>query len=75
MDFIPDAFLVHAGVCYVPGPGQNFGPGQTAVTRLVEGVCAQFPNQSRAILRERIFSKRPLTPACEGMIKVVAKRA
>jgi hypothetical protein len=75
VDFIPEAFLEHAGACYVPGNTQNLGPGETAVTRLIEGVCAQFPKQSFAILRERIFSRQPLTPACEGMIRVVAKRA
>ena len=78
MSFIPDAFLVHEGVCYAPSVSARANAdtvGETPVTRLIEGICAQFPNQSRAILRERIFSKFPLTPACEGMIKVVAKRA
>jgi tRNA(Arg) A34 adenosine deaminase TadA len=33
-----------------------------------------FPGQALSLLRNRIFVDRPLSPVCEGMIKVAAKR-
>jgi hypothetical protein len=71
---IPEAFLIHEQTIYVPKwiAGTR---AQTPVTALIEGVCAQFPDQARIILRERIVTKVPLTSRCEGMIRVAAKRA
>ena len=70
-----DAFLVHDGVMYRPDPSCLNRAWLTPLTSLIEGIWNSFPEQALALLRERIYSNTPLTPACEGMIKVAAKRA
>ena len=75
MLFIPDAFLIHDQKIYVPDVPKDHLRAHTPITVLIEGICAQFPDQARIILRERICTKTPLTPRCDGMIKVAAKRA
>ena len=47
----------------------------TPVVALVEGIWRDHADQARAILRSRIYVNYAFTPACEGMIKVAAKRA
>lgn len=44
------------------------------VTTLIEGIWTKDPENARAITRNRIYTHLPLTPACEGMLKVAAKR-
>jgi tRNA(Arg) A34 adenosine deaminase TadA len=46
----------------------------TPVTQLIEGIWNRFPEQALRILRNRIFTREKLTPLCEGMIRVAAKR-
>jgi tRNA(Arg) A34 adenosine deaminase TadA len=70
----PQAFLVHEDTLFVPEEGPMFSAAHTSITRLIEGICKHDPQNARKILRERIFTRIPLTPLCEGMIKVVAKR-
>ena len=45
------------------------------VGTLIERIWSQFPDQARSISRKRIFTSSPLTPLCEGMLKVAGKRA
>jgi tRNA(Arg) A34 adenosine deaminase TadA len=47
----------------------------SAVARLIQGIYATEPDQSRVIVRNRIFTTAPLTTMCRGMIAVAAKRA
>lgn len=44
------------------------------VGTLIEGIWNHSPHQARAITRNRIFTDQKLTPLCEGMLKVAAKR-
>ena len=72
---LPDAFIAFDKKIYVPVIPSDFPRAHTPVTALIEGIAAQFPEEARIILRERICVKAPLTFRCEGMIKVAAKRA
>lgn len=45
------------------------------VGTLIEGIWNQFPDDARYITRNRIHTQQPLTPLCEGMLMVAAKRA
>lgn len=67
------AFLIHEGTLYL---AEGVGPfrHQTAVTRLIRGIWRTRPDRALSLLRCRIFTDAPLTPACEGMIKVAGKR-
>ena len=47
----------------------------SAVVRLIQGVYATEPEQSRIIVRNRIYTTAALTAMCRGMIAVAAKRA
>jgi tRNA(Arg) A34 adenosine deaminase TadA len=67
------AFLVHQGWLYHSESDGN-GPHRTAVTTLIRGIWKAFPTQALTLLRNRIFTDTPLSPLCEGMIKVAAKR-
>ena len=67
------AFLVHQGILYHSGSDGSH-PHRTAVTELIRGIWRLFPGQALSLLRNRIFVDRPLSPLCEGMIKVAAKR-
>ena len=69
------AFLVHDGRLYLAGPVEREFPGESPVTRLIRGIWALEPAQALQLLRNRIHTNRPLTPVCEGMIKVAAKRS
>lgn len=44
------------------------------MTDLVRGIWCLFPGQALSLLRNRIYVDCPLSPVCEGMIKVAAKR-
>ena len=69
----PRAFLIHEDTLYF---AEGAGPfrSQTAVTRLIRGIWRTRPDRALSLLRCRIFTDAPLTPACEGMIKVAGKR-
>jgi len=67
------AALVHQGVLYLSECAPR-SPHRSAVTILVRGIWREYPDQARSLLRNRIFTDGPLSPACEGMIKVAAKR-
>ncbi len=70
----PDAFLVYQGTLYQPSVPFFMLGFISPVCALVEGIWLNQPELARAILRERIFTNYSLSPACEGMIKLAAKR-
>jgi tRNA(Arg) A34 adenosine deaminase TadA len=47
----------------------------SAIVRLIQGIYAAEPDQSRVIVRNRIYTTAALTAMCRGMIAVAAKRA
>jgi tRNA(Arg) A34 adenosine deaminase TadA len=55
-------------------PAEPAAP-ESAVVRLIQGVCERWPDDWRRILRRRIFHTAPLTEMCRGMVRVCAKRA
>ncbi len=67
------AYLVHQGVLY-HSECDGQASHRTAVTRLIRGIWYEHPGQALNLLRNRIFTDSPLSPVCEGMIKVAAKR-
>ncbi len=67
------AYLVHQGVLY-HSEYDGRASHRTAVTRLIRGIWKEHPGQALSLLRNRIFTDSPLSPVCEGMIKVAAKR-
>lgn len=69
------AFLVHQSSLYFSEQPSPFFNGFSPLTALVEGLWHLYPTRALTLLRERIYTDYPLTPACEGMLKVAAKRA
>jgi tRNA(Arg) A34 adenosine deaminase TadA len=65
----PTAFLIHEQTIHFTSDTDH------PVTALLESIWDQDPDQARAITRNRIIHSAPLTPSCQGMIKVVGKRA
>ncbi len=55
-------------------PKDLVGPS-SAVVKLIQFLFDQFSEQSFFILRNRIYSTASLTPMCEGMVQLAAKRA
>lgn len=52
----------------------NFLAPETAVSRLVQGIYERYPQQARAMVRNRIYLTGEKTPFCDGVIRVAAKR-
>jgi tRNA(Arg) A34 adenosine deaminase TadA len=70
-----NAFLIaDESLFYAEAPALN-RPGVSAVTQLIRGLWARDPRRALARLRGRIHVNHPLSPVCEGMIKVAAKRS
>jgi len=67
------AFLAHQGVLY-HSTNEDGAPHRTAVSNLIRGIWRVDPDRALGLLRNRIFTDHPLTPVCEGMIKVAGKR-
>ena len=67
------AWLEHNGqVFWASGP-ETLAP-ETAVSRLVQGIYERYPQQARAMVRNRIYLAGEKTPFCDGVIRVAAKR-
>lgn len=49
------------------------GRPSSAVTQLIQGIYETYPSQARAIVRHRIYTNRPPTEMCSGMVKVAAR--
>ena len=67
------AWLEHNGQIYWAAEPHFLAP-ETAVSRLVQGIYERYPQQARAIVRNRIYLSGEKTPFCDGMIRVAAKR-
>ena len=65
----PTAFLVHQKTVHFTESTDH------AVALLLESIWQQHPDHARSITRNRIFHVEPLSPLCQGMIKVVGKRS
>lgn len=69
------AFVEHREVVYYSLYKSPELVPSSAIVKLLQGIFDQFIDQSFFILRNRIYTSAPLTEMCQGMIKVVAKRA
>ncbi|MBB6051537.1 Bd3614 family nucleic acid deaminase [Armatimonas rosea] len=67
------AWLEHDGQTYWASGPEGLAP-ETAVSRLVQGIYEHYPEQARALVRNRIYLSGGKTPFCDGMIRVAAKR-
>lgn len=67
------AWLEHNGQVYWAAGPVGLAP-ETAVSRLVQGIYERYPQQARAMVRNRIFLTDEKTPFCDGVIRVAAKR-
>lgn len=68
-----EAFLIHEGVLYFACSSPL--SIDTPVSVLIHGIWARYPACALSMLRQRIHACYPLSPVCEGAIKVAAKRA
>jgi tRNA(Arg) A34 adenosine deaminase TadA len=59
---------------YCRFPKNLIGPS-SPVVKLIQFLFDRYVDQSFFILRNRIFSTAPLSPMCEGMVQLAAKRA
>jgi tRNA(Arg) A34 adenosine deaminase TadA len=50
------------------------GAPSSPITDLLQGIFAEYGDHSFFILRNRIYTTRPLTAMCQGMLKLVGKR-
>lgn len=67
------AWLEHNGQISWATESQFLAP-ETAVSRLVQGIYERYPEQARALVRNRIYLSGGKTPFCDGVIRVAAKR-
>ncbi len=67
------AWLEHNDQTYWAAGPETLAP-ETAVSRLVQGIYERYPQQARAMVRNRIFLTGEKTPFCDGVIRVAAKR-
>ncbi|MNJ91310.1 tRNA-specific adenosine deaminase [compost metagenome] len=69
------AFVEHKGVIYFAHYPEGGVAPSSALVKLLQGIFDRFIDHSFFILRNRLFTTAQLTPMCQGMLKVVAKRA
>jgi hypothetical protein len=69
-----EALLVHGDTLFLSRQDPSL-PVDTAVSVLIHGIWRQYPSSALTLLRERVHTNHPLTPVCEGAIKVAAKRS
>ena len=67
------AWLQHSGQTYWASGPETLTP-ETAVSRLVQGIYERYPQQARAMVRNRIYLAGEKTPFCDGVVRVAAKR-
>jgi Cytidine and deoxycytidylate deaminase zinc-binding region len=67
------AWLEHNGQIYWASGPDGLAP-ETAVSRLVQGIYERYPQQARAMVRNRIYLSGEKTPFCDGVVRVAAKR-
>ena len=67
------AWLEHNRQIYWAAAPNGIVP-ETAVSRLVQGIYELYPQQARAMVRNRIYLAGEKTPFCDGVIRVAAKR-
>ena len=67
------AWLQHNGQVYWAAGPETLAP-ETAVSRLVQGIYERYPQQARAMVRNRIYITGEKNPFCDGVIRVAAKR-
>jgi cytidine deaminase len=67
------AWLEHNGQIYWASGPETLAP-ETAGSRLVQGIYERYPQQARAMVRNRIYLSGEKTPFCDGVIRVAAKR-
>lgn len=68
------AWIEHKGVVYFSLHEPKDNEPQTVVTKLIQFLFEEFVDHSFFILRERIWTTGPVTPMCDGMVKLAAKR-
>ncbi|MCX6365429.1 MAG: hypothetical protein NTX57_01820, partial [Armatimonadetes bacterium] len=66
------AWLQHNQQTYWAAGPEILAP-ETAVSRLVQGIYERYPQQARAMVRNRIYLSDEKTPFCDGVIRVAAK--
>ncbi len=69
------AWLTHQDKTYFSRFPRTWEGPSSAVVKLIQYLFDEYVDQSFFILRNRIFSTRALTPMCEGMVQLAAKRA
>lgn len=67
------AWLEHEGRSFWAAGPETLAP-ETAVSRLVQGIYERYPQQARAMVRNRIYLSEKKTLFCDGIIRVAAKR-
>ncbi|HEY8272480.1 MAG TPA: hypothetical protein VIG33_16425, partial [Pseudobdellovibrionaceae bacterium] len=69
------AFVSHRTNLYYAYFPKNAVAPSSAVVKLLQGLFDLQRDRSFFILRNRIYTTAPLSAMCQGMIKIVAKRA
>lgn len=68
------AFLTHEDLLFYSSASEETYSPHSAVVNLIQGIYEHSPTYAREILRNRVFTTKPLTEMCSGIIKVAAKR-
>ncbi len=69
------AWVTHQDRTYFARYPKKLSGPSSAVVKLIQYLFDQQIDHSFFILRNRIFTTAPLTPMCEGMVQLAAKRA